>query len=314
MDDEDYSTKSNGSSKTYGKRSAPSGSQGHSSGSQKRVMRDDDSDQDEGSNAPTPIRPTSSGTKQAFTSSSSQVNIDPEDFERLIKDVVRLAVFTSHSDSSLKREDIRNVLNDHSRLFDRVFEKAQERLRDVFGMEMVELTTKGRSGQSNEKGTKAYFLRNVLPQELLASHVVDWEPEFEDMGLLMITLALIMVRQGAILESVLMSRYRRLSLLEDASPFGEIQKKLDVYIKKRYLEKVKLDHMDETGEKVEMEYRWGARARVEIPEENVIKFIQEVFGREAPSNLEASVRKAAGMKGKEKANENEPAEMEPSQQ
>ncbi|KAF9570394.1 Melanoma-associated antigen D2 [Mortierella alpina] len=304
--DEDYGSKagSSSSNRTYGKRGAPADAQSQVSGSQKRVMRDD-SDQDEDSYAPAPIRSTGAGTKQA--ASSSQVSIPPEDFERLIKDVVRLAVFTSHSDAALKRDDIRNVLNDHTRLFDRVFEKAQERLRDVFGMELTELTTKGRSG------TKSYYLRNILPQELIASPVVDWESDSADMGLLMVTLALIMVREGSIVENVLMSHYRRMSLLEDASPFGDVNKKLEMYIKKRYLEKVKLDHLDDSGEKAEIEYRWGARARVEVPEENVIKFIQEVYGREAPAALEANIRKAAGLKGKSKEPK-EQAGQPPSQQ
>jgi len=38
------------------------------------------------------------------------------------------------------------------KIFDAIFQKAQERLRDVFGMELVELTTKGRSGNNAEKG------------------------------------------------------------------------------------------------------------------------------------------------------------------
>lgn len=44
------------------------------------------------------------------------------------------------------------VLGAHARLYDTVFERAQERLRKVFGMEMTELTTKGRSGKNDEKG------------------------------------------------------------------------------------------------------------------------------------------------------------------
>ncbi|KAF9959772.1 Histone-Lysine N-Methyltransferase ash1l [Mortierella alpina] len=262
--DEDYGSKagSSSSSRTYGKRGAPADDQSQASGSQKRVMRDD-SDQDEESYAPTPIRSTGSGAKLA--ASSSQVNIPPEDFERLIKDVVRLAIFTSHSDAALKREDIRG-------------------------------------------GAKSYYLRNILPQELIASPVVDWESESADMGLLMVTLALIMVREGSILENVLKSHFRRMSLEEDASPFGDTSKKLEVYIKKRYLERIKLDHLDDSGEKVEVEYRWGARARIEIPEENVIKFIQEVFGPEAPSDLEANIRKASGLKGKGKEPKEQPGQ------
>lgn len=64
-------------------------------------------------------------------------------------------------------------------------------------------------------------------------------------------------------------------------------------IRKRYLEKYKLDHMDDSGEKAEYEYRWGSRARLEIPEDNMVKFIQEVFGREAPPGLEVAIRKAS---------------------
>ncbi|KAG0004836.1 Melanoma-associated antigen F1 [Entomortierella chlamydospora] len=289
-DDEDYGSRGGGSSqRNTGKRQAPSNNQG-SSGSQKRVVRDD-SDQDSDSYTTNATRQTTSGTKAT--------DIAPEDFERLVKDVVRLAIFTSHSEQALKREDIKNVLSDHSKLYDPVFQKAQERLRDIFGMELVELTTKGRSGQATEKGAKSYMLRNILPMELLSGGVVNWEAELEDMGLLMVILSLIFVRQGAILESALMSHLRRLSLLEDNSPFGDIQRKLEVLIKKRYLDKFKLDHMDESGEKAEVEYRWGARARVEVPEENVVKFIQEVFGREAPMGLEASILKAAGIKSKD---------------
>ncbi|KAG0314241.1 Melanoma-associated antigen D2, partial [Dissophora globulifera] len=289
-DEEDYGSSSqrgSSSQKASAKRAAPS----NGSGSQKRVMRDDDSDQDSDHHTPT--------AKLAAGGASSSVKIAPEDFERLVKDVVRLAVFTSHSDQALKRDDIRTVVANHTRLFDQVFEKAQERLRDVFGMELAELMTKGRSGQSVEKGSKSYVLRNILPVELLDNNAVDWDSEVEDMGLLMVILSLIMVREGVIYESALMSHLRRLSLLEDNSPFGDIQKKLDVMIKRRYLERNKLEHMDESGEKVEMEYRWGARARIEFPESNVVKFIQEVFGREAPIGLEASIFKAAGIKQKE---------------
>ncbi|KAI8594488.1 MAGE family-domain-containing protein, partial [Dissophora ornata] len=284
-DDDDYRSGAS-SQKGSGKRGAPSSS----SGSQKRVIRDDDSDQDLDRHVP-------SATKKTATTA----HLALEDLERLVKDVVRLAIFTSHSDQPLKRDDIKIILNDYPRMYDQVLQKAQERLRDVFGMEMVELTTRNRSGQSSDKGNKSYILRNILPMELLASSVVDWELELEDMGLLMVILSLIMVREGAIYESALLSHLRRLSLLEDSSPFGDIQKKLDVMIKKRYLEKYKLEHMDESGEKAEMEYRWGARARVEVPAENVVQFIQEVFGREAPLSLEASILKASGLKGNEPA-------------
>ncbi|KAF9376004.1 Melanoma-associated antigen D2, partial [Podila verticillata] len=189
-DDEGYTQKGSSSSK----RGAPSSQM---ASSQKRMVRNDS---DEETYAPSLIRrTTNSNSISLLDNITDEIQLD--DIERKIKDVVRLAVFTSHSDSSLKREDIKNVVGGvTSKMFDAIFQKAQERLRDVFGMELVELTTKGRSGNNAEKGSKAYILRNILPVELISSGVVDWEDELEDMGLLMVVLSLIMVRQGAIYE------------------------------------------------------------------------------------------------------------------
>ncbi|KAF9016556.1 hypothetical protein BGZ52_005737 [Haplosporangium bisporale] len=261
--------------------------------SQKRMIRNDS---DEETYAPSPIRRTTNNNSISLLDNITDEN-QLDDIERKIKDVVRLAVFTSHSDSSLKREDIKNVVGGVTpKMFDAIFQKAQERLRDVFGMELVELTTKGRSGNNAEKGSKAYILRNILPLELISSGLVDWEDELEDMGLLMVVLSLIMVRQGAIYESALMAHLRRMNLLSDESPLGDISKKMDMYVKKRYVDKLKLEHMDDSGEKAEMELRWGPRAKIEVPEENVVQFMKEVFGKEAPMGLEASIMKAAGIK------------------
>lgn len=76
-----------------------------------------------------------------------------------------------------------------------------------------------------------------------------------------------------------MAHLRRMSLLNDESPLGDVSKKMDMFVKKRYVDKVKLEHMDDSGEKAEMELRWGARARIEMPEENVVQFMKEVKSR-----------------------------------
>ncbi|KAG0036538.1 Melanoma-associated antigen D2 [Podila clonocystis] len=300
-DDEGYTQRGSSSSK----RGAPSSQM---AGSQKRVMRNDS---DEETYAPQTIRRTTTSNSSVLLLDNVTDENARDEIERKIKDVVRLAVFTSHSDSSLKREDIKSVVGSVSpKMFDAIFQKAQERLRDVFGMELVELTTKGRSGNNAEKGSKAYILRNTLPVELVSSGMVDWEDELEDMGLLMVVLSLIMVRQGAIYESALMAHLRRMNLLSDESPLGDITKKMDAYVKRRYLDRLKLEHMDDSGEKAEMEFRWGARARVEVPEENVVQFMKEVFGREAPIGLEASIMKAAGIKTNNAVDQQEEAEQQ----
>ncbi|KAF9969765.1 hypothetical protein BGZ73_007706 [Actinomortierella ambigua] len=324
--DDDDSDDNYGSSNRVSKR----GTAAQSSGSQKRRLRREDSDS---------IIDLDPSTKQVAIEGleANPRGLDDEDKERLVKDVVRLAIFTSHSDVPLKRDDIREVLGDHSRMFDTIFGLAQQRLRDIFGMEMVELSVRskasavpgglsGASGTANNTatgdsaagaagssdaggskgpaGSKSYILRTTLPQELVASSVIDQEADLESVGLLMVILSLIMVRNGAIYESALMSHLRRLSLLEDNSYFGDVTKKLDQLIKKRYLERIKLAHLDESGEKAEMEYRWGSRAHVEYPKQYVVEFIKDVFGDDAPQSLTDSIRKAAGMEVAAKTNAN----------
>lgn len=77
---------------------------------------------------------------------------------------------------------------------------------------------------------------------------------------------------------------------------SDIDKKLDMFMKRRYIEKSKMEYLDDSGEKIEMEVRWGARARAEIPEENVVRFIEEIFGPEAPKTLRESIVKASNIK------------------
>jgi len=99
QEDDDYGSASGSRSKSssqkpVSKRPAPSGSSGP-----KRVIRDEDSDQD--------AEYTSSSARRSGGSGSRAIDIPLEDFERLVKDVVRLAIFTAHSDHALRRDDIR---------------------------------------------------------------------------------------------------------------------------------------------------------------------------------------------------------------
>jgi len=45
------------------------------------------------------------------------------------------------------------------------------------------------------------MLRNILPTQILQGSAIDWEGEVEDMGLLMVILSFIMVREGVLQES-----------------------------------------------------------------------------------------------------------------
>ena len=69
-------------------------------------MREDDSDQ--GSDVHVPAAKSTATGTGGIRGAASAGSIPPEDMERFVKDVVRLAIFTAHSENSLKREDIKN--------------------------------------------------------------------------------------------------------------------------------------------------------------------------------------------------------------
>ncbi|KIJ99264.1 hypothetical protein K443DRAFT_680105 [Laccaria amethystina LaAM-08-1] len=67
-------------------------------------------------------------------------------------DLVRLALFCEHKRTPLRRDDItKKVLGANaSRVLNSVFLAAQEKLRKVFGMELVEIPSRGGLDQEND--------------------------------------------------------------------------------------------------------------------------------------------------------------------
>lgn len=114
------------------------------------------------------------------------------------------------------------VLKDHTRAFAAIFEKAQERLRMTFGVEMVELATRQnrqQASQASRRGStglarlcilsflndilaaalktekvssRAYMLRNIIPRDERES-LTNWGDEQPNMVLLCIILGIIHV-------------------------------------------------------------------------------------------------------------------------
>lgn len=83
--------------------------------------------------------------------------------EELAKKLVRYALACDHARMPIRRDGIRDkVLGNNARSFKRVFDGAQDQLREVFGMEMSELPTKEKrtlkEKQSMSLGSRPYEL------------------------------------------------------------------------------------------------------------------------------------------------------------
>lgn len=72
-----------------------------------------------------------------------------KDTERMARDLVRLALSAGAKRQLLRRDEINKVLCDHRRSFSDVFRRAQEYLRSIFGMELVQTTLRKRYSSVN---------------------------------------------------------------------------------------------------------------------------------------------------------------------
>ncbi|CAG8489573.1 8404_t:CDS:2 [Racocetra fulgida] len=167
--------------------------------------------------------------------------------------------------------------SEHSRAFTVVMNKVRERLRDIFGMDLVELpakekkaitssgTTRRGGANKDKSSSKSYALQNILPQKLR--------------------------------DTDQLRHYFRTLYLEN-NPKFESDKLLANFVKQGYLDKQKsgfADNSSQAPEREHVEYRWGPRAKIEMPEANLCDFIKSVYGDDAPPDIIKQIERASGI-------------------
>ncbi|KAJ3286956.1 hypothetical protein HK104_008805 [Borealophlyctis nickersoniae] len=240
--------------------------------------------------------------------------MNAEEIERKVKDIVRLALAMEHRRQPLKREDVvKKVLKEHGRAFEPLFKMAQERLRDIFGMELVKLPVRERKvtmsqavrrGANKDKAassSKSYVLRTIVPGEEREG-MTKWGDESPYMVLLCIVLSLIYVHDRVITDTALNMHLRRLHLRKDHPHpvFGSVDQALALFCKQGYLIKSKSTEGEHGGDREVWEYVAGPRAKVEFPDENVVGFIMEMYPDVeggARLRLEKDIIRAGGVAG-----------------
>lgn len=190
-----------------------------------------------------------------------------------------------------------------------MFKLAQEKLRSVFGLELVELSNKEAVKAGNKlaaggktSGSKAYILRSILAREVrgAAPPTFNARGETKLMGVAMSILVLIF-NNHSISHAALLSHLKDLGITDNR----ELKELLATIVKQGYLHRVRDDvggdptsnHARAGPSELEdftkqpYQYSWGPRARVEVTLEGISTFMREVFGEEAPANLDAQLQR-----------------------
>ncbi|KAI9333779.1 MAGE family-domain-containing protein [Zopfochytrium polystomum] len=226
-----------------------------------------------------------------------EANLTTDDVDCMVKNLVRYALFIEQKKVPLKRDEaIKKVMGEHGKAFGAILSRAQVVLRQLFGVQLVELPVRQKRGagssavpDQNEKAGKDWVLLSIIPHDMLPDSA-QWDKDREETGLLAVILALILVSGNTIKHDALYTYLRRLGVKPGQTEhpeFGDVDAVLASFTKHGYLDSRKTV----TDEAANYEYVWGPRAKVEFKPENVMGFIMEI----SPSVSEASLRLALEM-------------------
>ncbi|KAF5873321.1 putative mage family protein [Botrytis fragariae] len=243
-----------------------------------------------------------------------------ESLDQVVKKLVRYALACEFQRLPITRTGIKEkVLGAQSRSFKSIFEPAQESLRIIFGMEMVELpakenvTVKGRLKEASRKSksttTSSYILTSILPIDYRSSSIIQpskvisqWD-EATYIGFYTMVVSVIMLSPDSTMtDSKLMSVLRKLNA-ETNLPLDKTTLILKKMMQQNYITRT-IERND--GEEL-IEWRVGPRGRMEIGSKGVQGLVKEVYGEHAPEDLDKRLERSLGL-GKRKATHGENGE------
>ncbi|KAI9644416.1 hypothetical protein NHQ30_007773 [Ciborinia camelliae] len=242
------------------------------------------------------------------------MDLDREDsLDQAVKKLVRYALACEFQRLPITRTGIKEkVLGAQTRSFKSIFEPAQDSLRSVFGMEMVELpvkenvTIKGRLKEASRKSkhttTSSYILTSILPTEyrspsiIQPSKVVSQWDEATYIGFYTTVVSVIMLSPDSTMtDSKLMSVLRKLNA-ETNMPIDKTTLILKKMMQQNYVTRT-IEKND--GDEEVIEWRVGPRGKMEIGTKGVQGLVKEVYGAEAPEDIDKRLNRSLGL-GKRK--------------
>lgn len=263
-----------------------------------------------------------------------QTQGDHSNQEQMVKNLVRLALACEYTRAPLRRTDINTrVMGSHSRQFKAVFAQAQLQLRQVFGMELVELPVKDKvtlqqkraaaksqyqkearaggskatqlSSQAPQQSSNAWILTTVLPEKLRGPDILPpprvptTEAESQYTALSSFIVSIIVLSGGTLPENKL-ERYLTRANVNEITPFtnslvsGALDK-TDKLLKKMEKDGFIVRVRDTSGGDEMVDYVVGPRGKVEVGKEGVEGLVKAVYGEvEDVEDFEARLKRSLG--------------------
>ncbi|KAK7740689.1 hypothetical protein SLS53_005157 [Cytospora paraplurivora] len=218
---------------------------------------------------------------------------------QLVKKLVRYALACDFNRAAIRRDGIKErVLGDQGRAFKRVFEGAQQTLRTIFGMQMVELPVrdkvtkeekrKAAKSQSKTANSNAYVLVSVLPDAyktsriIAPSRILSDEDEAAYVAFYTMIISLIRINGGELSDPKLKRYLRRLNAETNSFKSTKTEDTLAKLQRQGYLVKnIDKDARQHGDEQEATTWLVGPRGKVEVSDEAIAGLVRAVWGEES---------------------------------
>ncbi|KAI6249034.1 hypothetical protein HI914_03007 [Erysiphe necator] len=245
-----------------------------------------------------------------------------EDLDQTVKKVIRYVLACDYQRLTIKRSGITEkgfimilkcfddtkilVIGKQRGNFKKVFKEAQQLLRDRFGLEMVELPARqkvtlrekkaAKKSKGNSTSSTSYILKTTLPYEYRKPEIIplstDWSTsdEYAYIGLYTTIICLISLSADKQMANHQLDRYLKRLNLDRNTGLGTTSELLARMKKENYLQETKTN--DKDGET--SEWRVGPRGFVEVDRKAITRFVQNMYGMNAPEDILHRLQRSLG--------------------
>ncbi|KYQ94139.1 hypothetical protein DLAC_04425 [Tieghemostelium lacteum] len=245
---------------------------------------------------------TTTTSSQSASQATQQATkkITDEEHEKCINDFVRYILFVDRKKTPISRTDITSKLptmqfKDKKLVIDSIFKEGIEKLRDIFGYEMVATNTPQGSGKS-VTGKKAkvkavipqYMLKNTIDRQILDEiDLIDppndrhVETETQRRGLLFLVQSIIIIEGGILDSEQLEQKMERVGFEpgKNHPVFGQdLEKELERMVREGFINRKK---DTKEGKNIKI-YTIGARTLLETSKKKILESVQNISGEIDP--------------------------------
>lgn len=178
--------------------------------------------------------------------------------DKLTAEMVRFMLFKAYKqpDVPVKREELTQLITENYKqrnLTAAVIANAQVKLKDIFGLEMVEIhyarQSKGSKNSASQAPTpdvKVYVLKSTVPEDL-CKKFIETSDTAAPLGFAVVVVGILQLAGDRVPEDTLWTQLRRMGINEvDTSHpvFGNIREAIQTLVKQRYIRKEKVASND----------------------------------------------------------------------